>query len=417
MISFQRSPWRVLAAVAAAIVLGSCLALPAPPVSADDDDRPPRPTNTPTLVPTLAAHPPPTNTPAPTPTLTPTPIEPRPIETRVPTVPPKPTATPVPIDMPTPAPTDTPTPRDTPTPAPTSTVGPMPSATPTRPPAPTPTTAPSGRAAAQPSTPPPPKSVFVPTPSSISTRAAAVITTRTTTTTTATTATTADPVAATLATGFSFVGGFASLNEQLGAIMGDPLESQRGDGNACDIQQLTTTGMAYWLCALGAPAFVASPDGSHHWALIGDQMVEWFGPTADPPSETTALTPILPANCMDPNVDLSTPCMLTDGASVLGFITSAGDTNTYRLDIGQSEAEAIVQLTDLPADYDLYLADNTGALLGASAQEGTAPETIDLSLTGGTYYVYVHSDPAREVAQDLPYRLSLIVNTPATAGP
>jgi hypothetical protein len=224
----------------------------------------------------------------------------------------------------------------------------------------------------------------------------------------------------------SFVGGIASLHDQLGDVMGDPVEGQHLDGDDCNVQQLTTTGLAYWRCASAIPGFVAFPDGVHHWALVNDQLVEWDGPTAEPPSleaglapdsPPTALEAIPPANCLDVSVDSAAGCMLTDGASILGYLNSPGGTNSYRLDVGQPQAEAILQLTDLPADYDLYLADASGLLLGQSVQEETTPEMIDMWLPGGTYFVYVHVDPGRDFDTEAPYRLNLSINTAVAAGP
>jgi hypothetical protein len=66
-------------------------------------------------------------------------------------------------------------------------------------------------------------------------------------------------------------------------------------------------------------------------------------------------------------------------------------------------------LTELTADYDLYLSDGTGAMLANSVQEGTAPEEVDTMLAPGTYYLFVHSDPGRSFDGQNPYRLHLSV--------
>jgi hypothetical protein len=66
--------------------------------------------------------------------------------------------------------------------------------------------------------------------------------------------------------------------------MGAPTENERGTDSSCDTQQLTTTGLAYWRCATNTITFAAFPDGMHHWALVNGQVVDWVGPSPDPPT-------------------------------------------------------------------------------------------------------------------------------------
>jgi hypothetical protein len=84
--------------------------------------------------------------------------------------------------------------------------------------------------------------------------------------------------------GAAFVLGFADFRARLGDTMGDPVESEHGNSANCDTQQLTTTGLAFWRCSTNTMTFAAFPDGLHHWALVGDQIVEWIGPSSDPPA-------------------------------------------------------------------------------------------------------------------------------------
>jgi hypothetical protein len=81
-----------------------------------------------------------------------------------------------------------------------------------------------------------------------------------------------------------FVLGFADLRTQLGDVMGNPVEAEHGNPDNCDTQQLTTTGLAFWRCSTNIMTFAAFPDGLHHWALVDGQVVEWIGPSADPPA-------------------------------------------------------------------------------------------------------------------------------------
>jgi hypothetical protein len=206
-----------------------------------------------------------------------------------------------------------------------------------------------------------------------------------------------------------FVLGFAVLKSQLGDIMGDPVEDEHGEEATCDTQQLTTTGLAYWRCATGVLSFAAAPDGQEHWAWLGDHLVHWSGLSADPPPEL-ADPAFVRAACLAGTADPAITCPLSDAMSVPGFVRQPGGTSAYTFDVGSPEAHVVASLTELPADYDLYVADGAGALVGQSVQDGTAPETVDIDLPSGTYFVYVHADPAREVDPNLPYRLSLGVS-------
>jgi hypothetical protein len=71
-----------------------------------------------------------------------------------------------------------------------------------------------------------------------------------------------------------------------------------------------------------------------------------------------------------------------------------------------------VDLTNLPADYDLFVVDEVGTILGQSIQEGFAPEYVDQVLPTGTYYVYVHVDPGRNVDPTQAYTLNVSMQAP-----
>jgi hypothetical protein len=220
--------------------------------------------------------------------------------------------------------------------------------------------------------------------------------------------------------GYRFELGFAVLKSLLGSVMGDPIEGEHGAADGCDTQQATTTGLAYWNCSTGLLAFTAAPDGLHHWAWLDDRLTEWVGPSAVPPAgpNTAAAEPAAAPVCLQPGDRPSNACPIADGATVTGFILGSGSTTAYRFDVPAPDTDVVAQLSDLPADYDLYLADATNALVGQSVLEGTTPRSIELVLPQGTYYLYVHSDPARDVDPDNPYTLHLALTPagPATAG-
>lgn len=70
------------------------------------------------------------------------------------------------------------------------------------------------------------------------------------------------------------------LSEQLGDVMGDPVECPHPAGNNDDTLQQTTTGLAILRAMTGAPTFT---DGTTHWALTVSGLVSWTGDSLDPP--------------------------------------------------------------------------------------------------------------------------------------
>jgi hypothetical protein len=200
--------------------------------------------------------------------------------------------------------------------------------------------------------------------------------------------------------------------------MGDPTDTVQGSDDSCDTQQLTTTGLAYWNCATNALSFAAFPDGAMHWVYAPPAagLVEWTGDKNPPPDALTIVNANQPTSEDDPPLGSaciaaaplpSVACAAGDSLAALAAIQNAGDTISVDLNIPDSGLHLRADLLDLPADYDLYLADSSGEILGASMEEGTTPEHIDADLPGGTYYLYVHSDPGRTVDPQDPFRLQV----------
>jgi hypothetical protein len=82
-----------------------------------------------------------------------------------------------------------------------------------------------------------------------------------------------------------YVLGFAQLQQQLGATMGDPLECKHTDPATGDTLQHTTRGVALYEPGSGLLAF---SDGWHHWALTDHGLLRWEGFTSSPPPELLA---------------------------------------------------------------------------------------------------------------------------------
>jgi hypothetical protein len=212
---------------------------------------------------------------------------------------------------------------------------------------------------------------------------------------------------------------FDGLRAAPGLELGDPLTGEEpvadDADDACDLRQLTTTGMAYWRCSSATANFVAN-DGLHHWALLDGQFVEWVAPTIDPPlgAMPAELLPLVNLVCLGPNESQQDACIVADGTTTEGFIEDPGASSVYAFQVDVPLTQVHVDLTDLPADYDLYLIDGSGKLLAQSVQEDTQPEAIDAPLTSGAYLLYVHSDPGRAVDPENPFVLHLDMRLFAT---
>jgi hypothetical protein len=84
----------------------------------------------------------------------------------------------------------------------------------------------------------------------------------------------------------SFALGFATLHDQLGATMGDPLECEHPNFQNGDVLQRTTTGLAYWRPSTNISAFTT--DGTNHWGVLNGSLVYWLNSSAEPPQPTVA---------------------------------------------------------------------------------------------------------------------------------
>jgi hypothetical protein len=204
---------------------------------------------------------------------------------------------------------------------------------------------------------------------------------------------------------FAMSDDFVDLRLTLGSLIGDPVEDEQNTpgSDGCDNdEQRTSTGLVYRRCGVGMPTFVADPDGLYHWAWSGDRVAAWIGPQLDPPDIAMEL-PV----CIGPASDPGSACPLLMNLPVAGFLRDGGDTDAYRFSVASESTGIMADLTDLPADYDLYLVDAYGGILDQSTQEGTASEHVEGSLPEGTYYLYVHVDSGRDPDPTRPYSLRL----------
>ncbi len=112
----------------------------------------------------------------------------------------------------------------------------------------------------------------------------------------------------------SFVLGFADLQAQIGAPMGDPVTCEFPDPNGTgDIHQRTTTGLAFWRKATNTPTFT---DGFQHWGQTPTGLVAWTGTSVDPPAQASvypdAVVTAFVGGCtrQDPSLDAVCRCAI-----------------------------------------------------------------------------------------------------------
>jgi hypothetical protein len=95
-------------------------------------------------------------------------------------------------------------------------------------------------------------------------------------------------------------------------------------------------------------------------------------------------------NTPEPNESLAAAAAISANANVFSQIGTATDADWYQFTNTAAASNIYVTLTSLPFDYDLYLYNAAGTLLGTSTGGGTADEAIIYNTTtAGTYYVRV----------------------------
>jgi len=93
---------------------------------------------------------------------------------------------------------------------------------------------------------------------------------------------------------------------------------------------------------------------------------------------------------LESNNTLATAATIGTGATLPALIASASDVDYYRITTTGTNT-ITVNLSNLPADYDVRLLSSTGTQLGLSQNGGTSAETITYNnATAGTYYIYVY---------------------------
>ncbi len=143
------------------------------------------------------------------------------------------------------------------------------------------------------------------------------------------------------------------------------------------------------------------------------------GPTLSP-TRTETVTPTPTATIADPdepNDTRATAGTLTTGVLVNSRISSPTDIDYYKFTVGQVGNFIKADLTNLLADFDLYLEDPGGFSLRPSTNTGTTSESVSWTAAAvGTYYLRVEGKNGAVSAY--PYQLVVNVTVPtATPAP
>ena len=83
----------------------------------------------------------------------------------------------------------------------------------------------------------------------------------------------------------AFVNGLATLKEQVGDVMGAPVECEHLASVVGDTVQQTSTGLAAYNSLTNTDTFT---DGWRHWALTPNGLVRWEGTESQPPVQAAS---------------------------------------------------------------------------------------------------------------------------------
>lgn len=90
----------------------------------------------------------------------------------------------------------------------------------------------------------------------------------------------------------------------------------------------------------------------------------------------------------EPNNSTSAAYAISSGTTYNSYIYSSTDVDYYKIAPTASGTVSIT-LSNLPADYDLYLYNSAGTQVAYSYNSGTTSESISYSAAAGTYYIKV----------------------------
>ncbi len=156
--------------------------------------------------------------------------------------------------------------------------------------------------------------------------------------------------------------------------------------------------------------YVATKTGNYRARVIGSQS-SWSATEAYSMRIYTEVTsqPGCGDSAYEPNESFSQAAAISPGV-IQAYLCDATDEDWFRFDVTAGQTIQ-VSLTNLPADYDLFLYNPSGDTVGESLQSGTTDESIShQALTSGAYRVRVVGYQGAYNATT-PYRLSVALTT------
>jgi hypothetical protein len=111
--------------------------------------------------------------------------------------------------------------------------------------------------------------------------------------------------------------------------------------------------------------------------------------------------------CPEPNDSPATACFLGTESPAVGSLATARDADLYAVEVPGGGAVLTATLTDLPADFDLFLSDGE-SILAQSLRGGTNDDRLEMAVEGGRYYLEVrNASSAAHPAEPYTLRVSL----------
>ena len=149
-----------------------------------------------------------------------------------------------------------------------------------------------------------------------------------------------------------------------------------------------TTGV-YYLMVVGHD-HVFKPAMPYRLRLEIHHSTPTPSPTPSPTRTATATSSPVP-DPYEPNDSPAHAFAITPGVAYRGSISSADDVDHFTFNVPVTGSQITAMLTDLPADYDLYLGDAQGNAIDWSRYGGRANEYIFHYAfpSAGTYHVWV----------------------------
>lgn len=118
--------------------------------------------------------------------------------------------------------------------------------------------------------------------------------------------------------------------------------------------------------------------------------------------------------CAEPNDQSGTPCELSAGTEVQGFLESFDDWDVYAIKVQANGGTLRVDMTP-PGDYRVGLYRPDGAEMVKPLGEGVAPRQFRIPrVADGTYHILIRS-ASGDYSSDLPYRISYTIENEAEA--